>query len=179
MTKTHLIALAALVCTAGAGAADDVVVDAQQIATQAIGSKGANCPSYKVELDGQPPVVVFTVDASGETSYDFAKIELPVEVQISPGAIVTVDAEIELADQSYVEVGLQLEDGRYFFDNLKEWAASERSYTFPIARMASADGQMFTDASARLAAVSLMINSDGSDAPGASKIRIARIVVTP
>ena len=108
MPKTRLIALAALVCASAALATDDVVVDAAQIAAQAVGSKGANCPLSKVELEGAPPAAVFTVEASPETSFDFGKIELPLEVEISPRAVVIVDAEIDLADHIYLDGGLQL-----------------------------------------------------------------------
>ncbi len=179
MTKTCSIAFAALVWASAAMAADDVVVDAAQIAAQAVGSKGANCPSSKVELDGTPPAAVFTVEASPETSFDFGKIELPLEVEISPRAVVIVDAEIDLADQSYLEVGLQLEDGRYFFDNIKQGAAASGAHEMRIADMASADGKPFGDAPARTSRLSLMVNSDASIAPGTSKIRIGRIVIVP
>lgn len=169
---------AALLCTAAR--AGDTTVDAAQIAAQAVGSKGANCPSFQTGLDGDSGKFLWTVEASPETSFDFAKIEIPVETAVSPDTVVTLDADVDLADQSYLEIGLQLEDGRYFFSNVKDSEATAgRSYEFPLAKMASADGKPFTDTSARLAGLRLMINSDGSEMAGRSTARISRITVSP
>ncbi len=156
------------------------MVDAAQIASQAVGSKGANCPSFQAGLDGGSGKFLWTVEASPETSFDFARLEIPVETTVSPGTVVTLDADVDLADQSFLEVGLQLEDGRYFFSYVKDSdATAGRSYEFPLAKMASSDGKPFTDAAARLAGVVLMVNSDASANSGASKVRITRIVVSP
>ncbi len=172
-------ALAASLCCSGVHAGD-MVVDAAQIASQAVGSKGANCPSFQTGLDGGSGKFLWTVEASPETSFDFAKIEIPVETTVSPDTIVILDADVDLADQSYLEIGLQLEDGRYFFSNVKDSEATAgRSYEFPLAKMASSDGKPFTDASARLAGAVLMVNSDASANSGASKVLIKSIVISP
>ncbi len=164
----------------GVALAADNVLNAEQVASQAVGSKGANCPSSKSALESDSNKVLWTVEASAETSFDFGKLEIPLEIDVTPNAVVTLDADVELADQSYLEIGLQLQDGRYFFANLK---SSEivpgGSYAFPVAKMASSDGKPFTDASARLAGVTLMVNADASDVAGVSKIGIERIVVSP
>ena len=181
MNMRSLLA-ATLVMSSGivAAQADDIVVDASQIASQAVGSKGANCPSFSMESESDSNKVLWTVEASPEKSFDFGKLEIPLEIDITPKAVVTLDADVELADQSYLEIGLQMQDGRYFFANVKASEATPgRSYAFPVAEMASADGKPFTGEPARSAGITLMVNSDASDAAGVSKTRIERVVVSP
>lgn len=160
--------------------AEDIMVDAAQVASQAVGSKGASCPSSKTELESDSDKLLWTVEASPEKSFDFGKLEIPVETEVTPNAIVILDADIELADQSYFEIGLQMQDGRYFFANVKSSEVTPgRPYEFPLAKMASSDGRPFTDPSAQMAGVTLMVNSDASEAAGVSRIRITRITVSP
>ena len=180
--KMRSLLAATLVISSGivAAQADDIVVDASQIASQAVGSKGANCPSSALESESDSNKVLWTVEASPEKSFDFGKLEIPLAIEVTPKAVVTLNADVELADQSYLEIGLQMEDGRYFFANVKaSETAPGRTYEFRLAEMASSDGQPFTGAPARLAGVTLMVNSDGSDAAGVSTIGIERVVVSP
>ena len=175
-----LAAVLVMAWSVGSARAGEIVLDAAQIAAQGVGSKGASCPSSKSALEAESGKLLWTIEASPEKSFDFGKLEIPAAGEVTPATIVTLEAGVELAPQSYLEIGLQLADGRYFFSNLK---ASEvvpaGSYAFPLAKMASSDGKPFTDPSAQMAGVTLMVNSDASDAAGVSKIRIARIAVSP
>ncbi len=136
-------------------------------------------PSFQTGLEGDSGKFLWTVEASPETSFDFAKLEIPVESAVSPDTVVTLDADVDLADQSFLEVGVQLEDGRYFFSYVKESEATAgRSYEFPLAKLASSDGKPFTDNSAQMAGLRLKINSDGAEIAGQSTARISRITIS-
>jgi hypothetical protein len=160
--------------------AGDVVIDGARWASAAEASKGQNCPSNMVQFEEASGRAVWSVASSTETAYDFGKLEVQTDGAITPRAVVILDADIALAEGSYLEVGLRLADGRYFFSNLKDSEVLSRSsFEFPVEKMASSDGQPFADETAPLAAVSLMVNSDSSDSPGSSEIRIEKLVVAP
>lgn len=176
-----ILALSWLAALCGAQLhAEDAVLDGTRIATQGVTSKGQNCPSNSVQLEETSNTAVWTVAASPERSFDFGKIEIPLDISITPHALVILEGQVDLCEGSYLEVGLQLADGRYFFANLKgSDALSKQSFEFPISAMASSDGNPFTDSSAQLVGVSMMICSDGSDATGNSEAKIGKITVVP
>lgn len=160
--------------------AEDIVIDGRRWASEAEATKGQNCPSNMIQLEETTGRAVWSVASSAETVYDFGKIEIPVNTTITPQTLIVLDGDISLATESYLELGLRLVDGRYFFANLKNSDALARSaFEFPVATMASSDGQPLTGNEGTLETISLMINSDNSEASGASEIRIEKVTITP
>ena len=160
--------------------AGDIVIEGSRVAAEGVPTKGQNCTSNALETDESSSRAVWTVASSSETVYDFGQIDVSADAEITSRSVLILEAEISLAEGSYLEVGLRLADGRYLFANLKEnEVLSRTTFEFPVDKMATADEQPFTDESAPLAGLSLMVNSDGTETPGSSEVRIERITITP
>jgi hypothetical protein len=160
--------------------ADEIVLDGPMIVSGAVASKGANCPANEFELEESTGRLRWTIAASPSSSYDFGKLEIPLGVEISPQAIVTIDLEAVLAEGSCLEMGLQFDDGRYYFTNLRENEASgSRYFEFSVEKMASACGTPYVEGTATVVGLTLMVNSDDSPAEGTSELLVEKIKLLP